>query len=300
MIEVRVPATSANMGTGFDSFGVALGLYNTISVKKIESGLVIRNFGKGNFSSGGENNLIYRAMKMVFDRVGYEPGGLSIYQRSSIPQTRGLGSSSACIIAGMTAANALSGKKLSYEEILELAAQMEGHPDNVAPALYGGFCVAVKTDSGVVLEKIKPSGNLRFVAMIPQYVVKTRESRRVLPEMISYKDAGHNIARASGLAVAMALGRYDNLKEYVDDRLHQPYRAAYIEGLYDIFEKGYELGAKALYLSGSGPTIMAMTNDDNHDFFVGMKDYFKREGMEYSINNLRLDNVGTVVKYIEE
>ncbi len=297
MIEVRVPATTANMGTGFDSFGMALNLYNTVSVKEIPEGLKIRNFGMGDYVPTGENNLIYRAMKEVFDCVGYHPGGLSIYQYSSIPQTRGMGSSSACIIAGMTAANVLSGRKLDCRQILNLAANMEGHPDNVAPALYGGFCISMKTGSGVICKSIKPKADLRFVAMIPEYYVVTKKSREVLPEQVTLEAAAHNLARASAFAAAMVTGRYDDLREFADDRLHQPYRASYINRMYDIFDKGYELGAKAMYLSGSGPTIMAVTGKNTRELADGMKGFFSANEMSYHIRILSADNVGTVVKY---
>ncbi len=300
MIEVRVPATTANMGTGFDSFGAALGLYNTISVKEIESGLKIRNLGDSSYLKTGENNLIYRAMQSVFDCVGYEQKGLSIYQRSNIPRTRGLGSSSACIIGGMVAANALSGKKLDYKKILELAAEMEGHPDNVAPALYGGFCITIDTGKEIICKKIKPQNDIDYIAMIPKYYVVTKKSRGVLPEKIDIKDASHNLSRAAAFALSVAEGNYDNLRDFVDDRIHQPYRASYIEGMYDIFNKGYEYGAKAMYLSGSGPTIIAMAEKGNDEILKGMQKYFRKHSMSYQVCRLSIDNIGTVVKYIEE
>lgn len=298
MIEVRVPATTANMGTGFDCFGAALGLYNTISVKELDYGLIIRNFGLSDYVASGENNLIYRAMMNVFDYVGYKKKGLSIYQRSNIPQTRGLGSSSACIIGGMLAANAISGKRLDYGKILELAAEMEGHPDNVAPALYGGFCVSVKAGKKIICESIKPVKKIKYIAMIPRYYVATKKSRKILPETVSMEDALYNLSRASAFALSISRGKYENLREFADDRLHQPYRKSYIEGMYDIFEKGYELGADAVYLSGSGPTIIAMVEHESRNFIKQMNEYFKNKEMLYRICSLSIDNVGAVVKYI--
>ena len=292
-----MPASTANMGTGFDSFGAALGLYNKISVKEIEKGLVIKSFGFDGTVASGANNLIYRAIMKVFDYVGYERKGLSIYQKSDIPRTRGLGSSSACIIGGMVAANHISGKKLDYKKILELATEMEGHPDNVAPALYGGFCISAKTENGIYVKSIKPENNMRFVAMIPEYYVVTRKSREILPETISISDAAHNIARASAFALAIQSGDTENLKELVDDRLHQPYRASYIDGMYDIFDEGYRFGAKAMYLSGSGPTIIAMVDENVDEFIKKMTNFFEKANMKYRFENLSIDNVGTVLKY---
>lgn len=292
-----MPASTANMGTGFDSFGAALGLYNTISVKEIEAGLIIKNFGFDEYVASGENNLIYRAIMKVFDYVGYERRGLSIYQKSDIPKTRGLGSSSACIVGGMVAANHISGKKLDYKKILELATEMEGHPDNVAPALYGGFCISTKTEDGVYVKSIKPRSNMRYIAMIPEYFVVTRKSREILPKSISLPDAAHNIARASALAVAISSGETEDLRELVDDRLHQPYRASYIEGMYQIFDEGYRWGAKAMYLSGSGPTVIAMVDGKSSEFIKKMQEYFEKMGMKYQLKDLSIDNVGTVLKY---
>ena len=143
MTEVRVPATSANMGAGFDTMGIALGIYNNISVCETENGLKIYNRNTSEYIPTNENNLIYKAVMRVFDEVGYSARGLRIVQDSSIPMTRGLGSSSACIVGGLLSANAISGHKLPYEKLLELAVEMEGHPDNVTPALYGGFCTSV-------------------------------------------------------------------------------------------------------------------------------------------------------------
>ena len=300
MIEVRVPATTANMGTGFDSFGAALNLYNIISVKEIPEGLKIRNLGDNLYTKTDENNLIYRAMLKVFDYVGYEKKGLSIYQKSTIPRTRGLGSSSACIIGGMVLANALSGKKLDYKKILELAAGMEGHPDNVAPALYGGFCITVNNGKEIICKKIKPQNDIDYIAMIPKYYVVTKKSRGVLPENIAIEDASQNLSRAAAFAMSIKDGDYEHLKDFVDDKIHQPYRASYIEGMYEIFEKGYEYGAKAVYLSGSGPTIIAMVEKGNEEFLKGMQKYFRKRAMSYQVCKLSIDNIGTVVKYIEE
>ena len=153
MIRVKVPATSANMGAGFDCLGVALSLYNIIEMTETHDGLKI--IDANSRAHNNENNLVYRAMNMVFDTVGYTPSGLEIVQKSKIPMTRGLGSSSACIIGGMVGANIISGRQLSYSEILDLAARMEGHPDNVTPALYGGMCVSVNDGEHTRFKSIK-------------------------------------------------------------------------------------------------------------------------------------------------
>ena len=298
MIRVKVPATSANMGAGFDCMGIALSLYNIIEVGIIEHGLeIIDDFPK---ISHNENNLIYRAVKTVFDKVGFTPAGIRIKQKSQIPATRGLGSSSACIIGGMIGANILSGRKLSYNEILNMAAEMEGHPDNVTPALYGGMCVSVKAGDEVKFKSMKLLPKYRFAVMIPDFYVATRKSRCVVPETFSKEDAVFNISRAALLVGALSTGDSGLLKTAVEDRMHQPYRTEYIEGMEEIFRKTYEAGSCGTYLSGSGPTILSIIDDETKDFKVQMEEYFKSTGQKWRCKVLTVDNVGTIVQHINE
>ena len=298
MIRVKVPATSANMGAGFDCMGIALSLYNIIDVDILENGLeIIDDFPK---VSHNENNLIYRAMKVVFDRVGYTPSGILIKQKSQIPATRGLGSSSACIIGGMIGANILSGRKLSYKEILDMAAQMEGHPDNVTPALFGGLCVSAKDGECIKYKSIKLIRKYKFAVMIPDFFVATRKSRCVIPDSFSKEDAVFNISRAALLVAALSNGDSELLKTAVGDRMHQPYRTEYIENMEEIFEKTYEAGSCGTYLSGSGPTILSIIDDDTKDFKIKMEEYFKNSGQKWRCKVLTVDNVGTIVQHIDD
>ncbi len=296
MVWVKVPASSANMGAGFDSLGIALSLYNRISVEEIEHGIVTLNKTPGEYIPYGEKNLIYRAAKRVFDEVSYPVKGLKIVQDSEIPMTRGLGSSSACIVGGMLAANVISGRKLDYKKILDLAAEMEGHPDNVAPALFGGFCVAVKNADTIVMKSQKLESPLSFVAMVPEYFVSTRKSRGTLPEMVAHTDAAYNAGRAALFALSLAGGNMQNLKEAVKDRLHQPYRSAYIEHMDETFDMAYSCGAHAVWLSGSGPTIIAVCDKDDVAFSDKMNMYFKQNDYKWKCRTLTVDNVGAVVR----
>ena len=297
MIKVKVPATSANMGAGFDCMGIALSLYNIIEITKTASGLeIIDENSKG---IQNENNLIYRAMDTVFEKVGERPEGLKIVQKSKIPRTRGLGSSSACIIGGMVGANALTGKQLSYEQILDMAVQMEGHPDNVTPALFGGMCVSAMSGEKTAFKSIKLDSEYKFAVIIPDYFVATKKSRGVLPESYSKEDSVFNISRAALLVAALATGDDKLLKTAVEDRMHQPYRKAYIDGMEEIFEKTYAAGAKATYLSGSGPTVLSILDDETKDFKMKMEEYFKESGNEWRCKVLSVYNVGTVVHYID-
>ena len=297
MIEVRVPATSANMGSGFDSLGVALGLYNIIEISEKEQGLTI--IDNNSPAPKNENNLIWRAMKKVFDEAGYSPSGLKIVHKSNIPMTRGLGSSSACIVGGMMGANSLMGNPFSSSKILDMATEMEGHPDNVTPALFGGMCVCVKNGTHVDFKSIKLKDDIRFAVMIPDFFVATKKSRGVLPEFYKKEDAVFIISRAALMVAALSCGSYELLKTASQDRMHQPYRKTYIDGMEEIFDKTYEFGAKATYLSGSGPTILSVIDACDMDFKRKITDYFK--ALKHSLNCriLSVDNVGTVIRVID-
>lgn len=296
MVRVRVPATSANMGAGFDTLGIALGLYNTLEITEIESGLQVFSKRGNDYIPRDENNLVYRAANLVFEKAGYECSGLRIVQESDIPVTRGLGSSSACIIGGMLAANVISGRKLSYNEILDLAVELEGHPDNVTPALYGGFCAAMVKDGKTYFKSIKPNSTIKFAIMVPDFFVATKKSRGVLPDMVSHKDAVFNVSRSVMLAMAMMSGDMSMLKNAVEDRLHQQYRKNYIDGMDDIFEMTYRIGSKATYLSGSGPTIVSVLDGGYNRFRAEMDEFFRQNSHNWTCKILTIDNVGAIVR----
>ena len=295
MIYVRVPATSANMGSGFDSLGIALGIYNTLKISEIESGIVVYNNSK-EYIPVGEKNLIYRAICRVFDEVGYEKKGIKIIQNSEIPVTRGLGSSSACIIGGMLAANVISGRKLTYKQILNLATEFEGHPDNVTPALFGGFCVAATENGETVYSSNKLNPKLKVAIMVPDFFLSTRVSRGTLPENVTLKDASYNISRASLLTSALINGKYDDLKFAVSDRLHQNFRKDNVPDFDEIMKKSYELGSKATYLSGSGPKIVSLISDNYNEFEDGMKEFLNSLEGKWNIRICPIDNVGAILK----
>lgn len=295
MIRVRVPASSANMGAGFDTLGIALNLYSVLEVSERESGLEIITFTNGGTVHNDETNLIYRAMKRVFDKVDYHPDGLYIKQQSKIPMTRGLGSSSACIVGGMLAANALSGRRLSYNDILNLASDMEGHPDNVGPALYGGLCISANVGKKTVVKSTKLCNNLKFAVMIPDFFVATRKSRGALPDFVAMCDATANISSALMFYYSLVSGDFSELRYGVRDMLHQPYRKRYVDGFDDIVKKTYEVGSLATYLSGSGPTIMSIIEGDGAGFAENMERFFRDNSRKWKCIILECDNVGSVV-----
>ena len=286
------------MGAGFDTLGVAVGLYNRIQIEEIPSGLEIINKNTQSFIPKDGNNLIYSAMMYLFESVGYKPKGYRIVQNSKIPMTRGLGSSSACIIGGMLAANIISGRTLSYNEIIHLAAKMEGHPDNVGPALFGGFCVSLTDGDKTIIKSTKIERDIKFAVIIPDFFVATKKSRGVLPSRVDFKDAVYNIGHASMFQAAMLTGDMNALKMSAKDKLHQQYRKNYVDGMEDIFEKTYALGSHATYLSGSGPTILSVLDGDYDKFSDGMKKYFEENNLKWKCMILPIDNVGAVVSVI--
>ncbi len=295
MIKIKVPATSANMGPGFDSLGVALGLHNIINVSETDGGFTVVAGRDRRIVPGRENNLIYMAMNKVFEKAGYVPKGIRISQTNNIPTTRGFGSSSACIVAGMLGANVICGRPFDYREILDMAASMEGHPDNVTPALFGGFCTTVNDNGKISFTSNKLTYPIRFAIMYPDFSMATRDSRKVIPDVFSKEDVVFNISRATTFVSAMVSGKLDILKSACQDKIHQEYRKANIPGIENVFEKSYELGSYATYLSGSGPSAVSVIDAKNTDFETEMNKYFEENLNGWKCRVHTIDNVGAVV-----
>lgn len=265
MVRVKVPATSANIGAGFDCLGIALDLYNIIEVEEIESGLeIIVPPADREFIEQDERNLVFVAMQRLFDEVGYKPKGLRINLVNNIPITRGLGSSAACIAGGLLAANALIRNPLSKNDIIYIAAKMDGHPDNVLPALVGGMTVACIVEGEVKYVRIDLPDHIKLLVMVPDFQLPTVKARSILPDKVSMQDAVFNISRAALLTASVLTGCFDNLPTAIDDRLHQPYRKNLIPHWDEIMEKTKELGTRGAFLSGAGPTLIAIV-DKNYD-----------------------------------
>lgn len=258
MIKIQVPATSANLGPGFDSLGLALKLYNYVWMDEYD-GISIETTDSSVVPLDGDN-LIYKTAKKLYELCGKPFSGLKIRQGNNIPMTRGLGSSSACIVAGLLGANALLGSPLSKDDLLNLAAVFEGHPDNSTPAILGGLVTAVLEEGRVYCAKVPISGRLKFAAFIPDFELKTEVARAALPHDVSHKDASFNVSRAALMTASLFSGRLENLHVAVQDKLHQPYRLSFIPGAPEIFALCDSLGAYGSFISGAGPTLMALVN----------------------------------------
>lgn len=296
MIKINVPATSANVGPGFDSLGLALGLYNHVHIEEYD-GISISS-ADGVRIPTDESNLVYKTAKYLYDVCGRPFRGLRIVQENNIPMTRGLGSSSACIIAGLAGANVLLGCPMTTGELVNIAAQTEGHPDNVAPALLGGLVTAVLENRRVYYVKQDVRGKIKFAAFIPDFELPTSVARGVLPDQVPHRDGVYNLSRAALMSVSLYSGAFHNLRIAAQDRLHQPYRLQMIKGAEDIFELCYHLGAYACYISGAGPTLIAMIPPENLQFAeTAEKALVDRGFPNWRLQMLEIDNEGTTIQF---
>lgn len=253
-ITVRVPATTANLGPGFDAVGVALTLYADITVGISPEGHVKRNLDP-------IRRMALGAVRATYSHLSQRaPRGLYAVSESEFPVGRGLGASAAARAAGLVAANALLGDHLSEAELLALGTELEGHADNIAPALFGGLQV-VAVD-GHEVARVSPTlkTGLRFAGFIPELSMPTHESRELLPNRLSRADAVHNSSRAALLIAALTSGAWDQLRVATDDRLHQRPRSKLFPRMFDLFDAATEAGAFAAYLSGGGSTVIALTD----------------------------------------
>lgn len=276
MVRVWVPASSANLGPGYDALGMALDFGCTVSLEEAPQGLHIEVGGEGAAELPRDaSNLVARAVERVFERVRQGqsaaefrfgrariPGGLRLRIDNEIPLARGLGSSAAAIVGGLLAADRLVGARLSVAELLAMATELEGHPDNVTPALLGGITVAVRDQGEVFHTSVRPPRPLHVAMAIPDFHVPTEEARRVLPQQVSLQDAAYNLGHSSLLVASLAAGRWDLLRVAMRDRLHQPYRQSLVPGMEEAFRAAEASGASGVALSGSGPTVLALVPDE--------------------------------------
>ncbi|MCI9576913.1 MAG: homoserine kinase [Clostridiales bacterium] len=256
MIRIQVPATSANLGSGFDALGLALSLYNQVWME--ESDRLDISSADHVAVPTDASNLIYVAAKQLYEMCGKPLSGLKIIQENNIPMASGMGSSSACIVAGMVGANHLLGSPLSPQELIEMAANLEGHPDNTSPALSGGLTVSAMDEGKVYSVRLPVADTLRFAVFVPSFELKTEEARSVLPHQYSRTDVVYNLSRSALMAAALSQGDLKSLRVAVQDRIHQPYRAKLIPGFDVLSATSYELGSLGTYISGAGPTIVAI------------------------------------------
>jgi homoserine kinase len=256
-----VPATAANLGPGFDSLGLALALHNTVEAWPDDAEPHLVEGEGADTLPRDSQNLVRRAMTAVAERARASLPPVSVRQVNAIPLARGLGSSSAAIVGGCVAANELLGRPLSQDDLLSVAVAIEGHPDNVAPALLGGLTVCYAKGQGAGCLRLDPVSPPRAIVAIPDYEVETEQARRALPASVPRIDAVLNVGHAGAVVAAFATGRYEALRAAMEDRLHQPYRAHLVHGMDEAIRAALEAGALGACLSGSGPTIIAFAHE---------------------------------------
>ncbi len=259
---VEVPGTSANLGPGFDTLGVALELINTVRVEAaVKWEMVVEGEGADRLTLG-DRNLLYRAMTTGARRWGLNIPPARLICRNAVPLSRGLGSSSAAIIAGLLIAARLGGVDRSADEILHIASEIEGHPDNVAPALLGGLQVCVLADGKVAHVRVPIALPVTVALFVPDVPMPTREARGVIPRRVDLHDAVYNISRACLLVAALASGELEALRVGTQDMLHQPPRMRLFPTMPVLFHAALEAGALGVYLSGAGSTVAAFVQGD--------------------------------------
>lgn len=281
---ISVPASSANLGPGFDALGLALGLYNTCEFKIVSD--------KDLFEQNLKDNLIYKAYKYTFDFYKKEIIPVEFNLDANIPLSRGLGSSAACIVMGIMAAFSVMGKEFNKKEILKIATEMEGHPDNVSPAIFGNASAAILRDQEVFVEKFEISNNFKFLAIIPDFKLPTKLAREALPQTYTKEDAVFNISRVSMLILSLISGNEENLKTALDDKIHEPYRLKLIPEIDEIEKVIADSPAIGHYLSGAGSTIMVIlkSNDTESEKLINNK--LEKLSANYKIMPLEIDKRG--------
>jgi homoserine kinase len=297
---VRVPASTANLGSGFDTLGLALTLYNEIEL--IEGGegvgLLIEGEGQATLEKSGSRNLVLRAAQSTLQEFGVRLPGLSLRQINRIPLRRGLGSSAAACLGGIAAAARLAGVELPLDEILARALPFEGHPDNITPALLGGLTASAVVEGRVVSARIRVPMRLKAVVVIPTLEIATKRAREVLPPQVPFEDAVFNLNRVALLLAGLTTDRLELLAAGSEDRLHQPYRAGLLPGMNAILDEGRRSGAHATFLSGAGSSLLALVSGDEEEIGRRMSERWQGEfGVENSVRVLGIDRQG--LTYLE-
>lgn len=293
-VTVRVPATTSNLGPGFDTLGVALKLHNHISIRESD-GLNVERVDdqKGSPSA---NAMSREAVDAFFRRSKVKPHGLQIEVKGDVPITGGFGSSVTVRLGIVYALNELNGRPLSDTALLEVVTELEHHPDNAAPALFGGFVVSGVIDGTIRYRRFNVPPSLKFVACVPNFSLSTEKARALLPKQVSLGDAVENMKRVALITSVFATGDYSLLRGLFDDKLHQPYRKRLIPMLDDVISAGMEAGAFGGWLSGSGPGIVCITEQKEKAVAEAMTNVFVRQQIQCEPHILVADNDGTRVK----
>jgi homoserine kinase len=296
-LRIRVPATTANLGAAFDAVGLALRLYLTVEVRRLGAGpsrLEFAGEGEGIVPLDA-SNLVWRVMEAAAAKFGCRLPEFSLQVRNEIPVTKGLGSSATACVAAAAATDFLCDLRLTAEDMLAIAVAEEGHPDNVAPALYGGLVASICADR-ILCSRSEFPPEWSVVAVTPDLELETKKARAVLPRQIPFADAVFNVQRASFLMAQIVQGRREGVRQAMIDRLHQPYRSSLIPGLKEILEIDDREGLIGVALSGAGSTVVAFADSEAEEIGADICSIFKRHGLSAQTRNLKADNQGLVIE----
>ena len=307
-VSVKVPATSANIGPGFDCLGLALPIYNTVTIEETVlpgTGIEINMISEEKDTSidemvfdnipRDESNIVYKAVEMLYNSIGQEPSELKINIQSQIPIARGLGSSAAVIVGGLMAANKLLGSPADEAALLSIATEVEGHPDNVAPAILGGFVLASQEDDGTITyKKLSWPSEWDITVCIPDFELSTNIARSVLPQSVPLQDAVYNSKHLGMLIAAVETKDEKLMKAALHDKLHQPYRAKLVPGMEEIMEAfKHEDGIIGTVLSGAGPTMLVISHNYDLDKIKSkVREIWEGQSIKTDIRTLKVEPNG--------
>jgi homoserine kinase len=292
---VRIPGTTANLGSGFDTLGLAVALYNRATVRRRSDRRVEITSPIAEDARAGALAMLEEAAAAFFKKTHAQRFGVDLHLAGDVPIARGLGSSVTARLGCVAGLNALAGSPLDRQGLLEVVAALEGHPDNAAPAVFGGFTAAGFVGSEVRCIRVPLPSRIRLVTLIPHFEVSTPEARKRVPQTFSKADTIHILNRASLVTAAFATGRLENLRGCFDDRIHQPYRAALIPGMDAILAAGVKAGAIGGWLSGSGSTLMCLALENSEAVATAMQ----RKMPKAAVHILKPDNAGLKVSLKE-
>ena len=294
---IKIPCSTSNLGPGFDTLGLALNRYLYLTVEQ-SNGLSITVEGNGkDHIATDSTNLVYDAMTTTAQKVGRTLPPIHLHIKNEIPAYGGLGGSGAAIAGGVFLANELLNGKLSKDEMLNIAVEIEGHPDNVSAAIFGGLTInCFDTENKAHCRSVKINKPLLAITCSPQFQVQTKQARKILPQQVSLKDAVTNIENVASLVAALMSGDFDALRYTTAERLHEQYRATLIPGFADVKNAALNAGALSFNISGAGPTVFAFAVKNEKEIAGAMQKAFEKNGQMASSEIMRIENSGTTVQ----
>jgi homoserine kinase len=297
-VHVSVPATSANLGAGFDTLGLALALHNEVVAEEADRVTVsVAGEGAGHLPAD-DTNVVARGVRLAYEAAGRRFRGVRLECVNRVPAARGLGSSAAAWVGGLTAGNTLLGSPLDRDGLVGLAARAEGHPDNVAAAVFGGLTVACPTAAGVSAVSLPVPRELQWLVLVPEVTSATAEARAVLPAVVPRADAVFNVQRVALLLASLQAGRVTALAAALDDRLHQPYREKLFPWMPGVVAAARAAGALGCVLSGAGPSLLAVVAGDAARVARAMEDALRGAGIAGAARALAVDTHGAVARAV--